>query len=198
LRAGVCWIFRREKCWNSSIGVSPGMALMPDIFRVLARWRVPLGFLCGALVLWMARPTFRSVAIGGAVALVGEMLRIWAAGHLEKGREVTRSGPYRFTRHPLYLGSVIVGVGAATAAQRIGITVLIAVYLLLTILPAIRTEEARMRASFGDQYDAYLESRAKPPDRRFSLDRAIRNKEYRAVAGLAALATLLAVKAAFG
>jgi protein-S-isoprenylcysteine O-methyltransferase Ste14 len=171
---------------------------MPDIVHALARWRVPLGFLCGALVLWMARPTFRSVVIGGVVALVGEMLRIWAAGHLEKGREVTRSGPYRFTRHPLYLGSVIVGVGAATAAQQLGITLLIAVYLLLTILPAIRTEEARMRASFGDQYDAYLESRAKPLDRRFSVDRAIRNKEYRAVAGLAALATLLAVKAAFG
>jgi hypothetical protein len=73
---------------------------------------------------------------------------------------------------------------------------LIAGYLALTILSAIRTEEARMRASFGDQYDAYLQSRAKPVDRRFSLDRAIRNKEYRAVAGLAAVAGLLAVKAA--
>jgi protein-S-isoprenylcysteine O-methyltransferase Ste14 len=169
---------------------------MPDFFRVLAKWRVPLGFLCGVVVLWMARPTFPSVAIGGAVAAVGEMLRIWAAGHLEKGSEVTRSGPYRFTRHPLYLGSAIVGAGAAAAAQRLSVAALIAGYLALTILSAIRTEEARMRASFGDQYDAYLQSRAKPVDRRFSLDRAIRNKEYRAVAGLAAVAGLLAVKAA--
>jgi protein-S-isoprenylcysteine O-methyltransferase Ste14 len=169
---------------------------MPDFFRVLAKWRVPLGFLCGVVVLWMARPTFLSVAIGGAVAAVGEMLRIWAAGHLEKGSEVTRSGPYRFTRHPLYLGSAIVGAGAAVAAQRLSVAALTAGYLALTILSAIRTEEARMRASFGDQYDAYLQSRAKPVDRRFSLDRAIRNKEYRAVAGLAAVAGLLAVKAA--
>jgi protein-S-isoprenylcysteine O-methyltransferase Ste14 len=169
---------------------------MPDFFRVLAKWRVPLGFLCGVVVLWMARPTFLSVAIGGAVAAVGEMLRIWAAGHLEKGSEVTRSGPYRFTRHPLYLGSAIVGAGAAVAAQRLSVAALTAGYLGLTILSAIRTEEARMRASFGDQYDAYLQSRAKPVDRRFSLDRAIRNKEYRAVAGLAAVAGLLAVKAA--
>jgi protein-S-isoprenylcysteine O-methyltransferase Ste14 len=169
---------------------------MPDFFRVLAKWRVPLGFLCGVVVLWMARPTFLSVAIGGTVAAVGEMLRIWAAGHLEKGSEVTRSGPYRFTRHPLYLGSAIVGAGAAAAAQRLSVAALIAGYLALTILSAIRTEEARMRASFGDQYDAYLQSRAKPVDRRFSLDRAIRNKEYRAVAGLAAVAGLLAVKAA--
>jgi protein-S-isoprenylcysteine O-methyltransferase Ste14 len=169
---------------------------MPDFFRVLAKWRVPLGFLCGVVVLWMARPTFLSVAIGGTVAAVGEMLRIWAAGHLEKGSEITRSGPYRFTRHPLYLGSAIVGAGAAVAAQRLSVAALTAGYLGLTILSAIRTEEARMRASFGDQYDAYLQSRAKPVDRRFSLDRAIRNKEYRAVAGLAAVAGLLAVKAA--
>ena len=149
-------------------------------------------------MLWLAKPTFRSVAIGGAVAAVGEMLRIWAAGHLEKGREVTRSGPYRLTRHPLYLGSAIVGFGAAVAAQRLSITALIAAYLSLAILSAIRTEEAVMRASFGDQYDAYAQSRAKPVDRRFSLERAIRNKEYRAVAGLAAVVGLLAVKAALG
>ena len=123
------------------------------------------------------------------------MLRIWAAGHLEKGREVTRSGPYQLTRHPLYLGSAIVGVGAAVAAQRLSVIILITAYLIFTIMSAIRTEEAGMRASFGDQYDAYAESRAQPVDRRFSVDRAIRNKEYRALAGLVVVATLLAVKA---
>jgi len=181
---------------------------MPDLFRVLARWRaclaealarrrVPLGFFCGVIALYLARPTPRSVAIGGAIAAAGEVLRIWAAGHLEKGREVTCSGPYRLTRHPLYLGSATVGVGAAVAAQRLSITALIAAYLVLTILSAIRTEEVGMRAAFGDQYDAYAQSRAKPSDRRFSLSRAIKNKEYRAVAGLAAVAGLLALKAAF-
>jgi protein-S-isoprenylcysteine O-methyltransferase Ste14 len=171
---------------------------MPEFSRAIARWRIPLGFMCGVIVFWLARPTFRSVAVGAAVAGVGEMLRIWAAGHVEKGREVTRSGPYRLTRHPLYVGSAIVGAGAAIAAQRLSITILIAAYLSLSILAAIRTEEAGMRAAFGEQYDAYAQSRALPADRRFSLDRAIRNKEYRAVAGLAAVATLLVMKAAFG
>ncbi len=68
----------------------------------LARRRVPLGFACAAAAVWLARPTPRSLAIGSAIAVAGELLRIWAAGHLEKGREVTVSGPYRFTRHPLY------------------------------------------------------------------------------------------------
>src|SRR5688572_4885327 len=85
----------------------------------LARWRVPLGFFCGVAVLYLALPTSTSLAIGGAIALVGELVRIWAAGHLEKGREVTQSGPYRFTRHPLYAGSAIVAIGAAVASARI-------------------------------------------------------------------------------
>ena len=71
----------------------------------LARLRVALGFVCGALVLWLAQPTAGSLLAGGAVAVVGEALRIWAAGHLNKSREVTSSGPYRWFAHPLYVGS---------------------------------------------------------------------------------------------
>ncbi len=167
---------------------------MSDVSAALARWRVPLGFLCGAGVLWLASPTRQSLLIGGIVAIAGELVRIWAAGHLEKGREVTRSGPYRFSRHPLYIGSAVVGLGAAIAAWSLSVAALIAVYLVSTISAAVRTEEAGMRASFGDQYDAYVESRAKPVARPFSLSRAMRNKEYRALAGLAGVAMILAVK----
>jgi protein-S-isoprenylcysteine O-methyltransferase Ste14 len=164
----------------------------------LARRRVPLGFLSGAIVLWLATPTLRSLAIGGAIALTGEILRLWAAGHLEKGREVTRSGPYRLTRHPLYVGSAIIGLGVAVAAARLSVAALVAAYLASTLLSAIRTEEASMRASFGDQYDAYLESRARPVERRFSFARAMKNKEYRAITGLVLIGAILVVRAVFG
>ena len=73
--------------------------------------------------------------------------------------------------------------------------VLIAVYMAATILSAIRHEEAGMRAAFGDQYDAYAESRARPVERPFSLARAMKNKEHKAIAGLAAVAAILAAKA---
>ena len=159
----------------------------------LARWRVPLGFVCAVAVLWLARPTPRSLALGGAIALLGEAVRIWAAGHLEKGREVTQSGPYRITRHPLYVGSAIIALGAAVA--QVGAMVFIAAYMSATILAAIVHEEAGMRASFGAQYDAYAESRGEPVERPFSLARAMKNKEHKAVAGLAAVAAILAVKA---
>ena len=156
---------------------------------------MPLGFVCAGVVLWLAQPTPRSLAIGGVIAVIGEIVRIWAAGHLEKGREVTQSGPYRVTRHPLYAGSAIIALGAASASARVSAMVLIAAYMAMTIVSAIRHEEASMRAAFGDQYDAYAESRGGPVERPFSLARAIKNKEHKSVAGLAAVAAILAAKA---
>jgi protein-S-isoprenylcysteine O-methyltransferase Ste14 len=169
---------------------------MADLTTTLARSRVPLGFVFGAAVVWLAHPTFRSLAIGGMVAAAGESVRVWAAGHLEKGREVTRSGPYRLTRHPLYIGSAFIGAGVAIASARWSVAALVAAYLVPTIAAAIRHEEANMRAAFGESYDAYLSSRARPVDRAFSLERALRNKEYRAIVGLAVVAALFALKAA--
>lgn len=150
----------------------------------LARWRVPLGFVAAGLALWLARPTARSLQGGLPVAAVGQCLRIWAAGHLEKSREVTSSGPYRFTRHPLYLGSSLMGLGLAVAANHWAVSALIAAYLGLTLRVAIRTEEAYLRATFGDTYDRYAGGALPVVARRFSLHRAWRNKEYRAPIGL--------------
>ena len=73
--------------------------------RLLARWRVFLGFVFAAIVLWLATPTPQSLAIGAAIAILGESIRLWAAVHLETSKEVTSSVPYRYTRHPLYIGS---------------------------------------------------------------------------------------------
>ena len=163
----------------------------------LARIRVPLGFFCAGAVLYLAGPTPQSLAIGGLIALAGEMVRIWAAGHLEKGKEVTQSGPYRLTRHPLYIGSSIIALGAAVASARASAMLIIAGYMAATLVSAIRHEEASMRESFGDQYEAYARSRATRVERPFSLARAMKNKEHKAVAGLAVVAAILAAKAFF-
>ena len=152
--------------------------------RWLARWRVSLGFALAALVFWLAAPTPQSWAMGAAVALGGEALRVWAAGHLEKSREVTRSGPYRFTRHPLYLGSSLIGAGVAIAGWNAIAALAIALYLGLTLTAARRSEEAHLREKFGDAYDAYAEGRAAPAERPFSFSRAFANREHHAMAGL--------------
>jgi protein-S-isoprenylcysteine O-methyltransferase Ste14 len=147
-----------------------------------------------ALVL--ARPTWTTWLVGLLVALVGEAIRVWAAGHLEKSREVTTSGPYRWTGHPLYVGSSIVALGVVIAAWNVPLAVLAAIYMGSTITAAIRTEEAFLRRSFGAAYDRYRQSNGEPTTRRFSVERAMRNREYRAVAGLVVGFALLALKVA--
>lgn len=168
---------------------------MSDVTQLLARYRVRLGFIAAALTFALAQPTPRSLLIGTVVTVLGEALRIWAAGHLEKGREVTASGPYRLTRHPLYVGSSIIGLGFAIVSARVIVFVLVLLYLLLTIGAAIRREESHLTEKFGSAYPEYRDGRTSDDLRQFSLQRAMRNREYRAVLGLAVALALLAWKA---
>ena len=150
----------------------------------LARRRVALGFICGIVALALARPTRESLLLGAIVAAAGEAIRIWAAGHLEKSREVTTSGPYRFTRHPLYVGSAVITLGFVIASRSLWVALLAAVYLALTYTAAIRREEAFLTEQFGAAYPDYKAGRLGGVARTFSLERAIRNREYRAVMGI--------------
>jgi protein-S-isoprenylcysteine O-methyltransferase Ste14 len=154
--------------------------------RLLARWRVFLGFVFAAIVLWLATPTTQSLALGAIVAMLGESIRLWAAGHLEKSKEVTQSGPYRYTRHPLYLGSSLIGIGMAVVSNNAIVAVIVIAYLALTLTAAMRSEEAHLREKFGDAYAAYAEKRSAPMDRAFSFSRALHNREHHTMLGLAA------------
>ena len=166
------------------------------MIRLLARWRVFLGFVFAAIVLWLATPSPQSLMLGAAIAIAGESIRLWAAGHLEKSKEVTQSGPYRYTRHPLYLGSSLIGIGMAVIANNLIVAAIVIAYLALTLTAAMRSEEAHLREKFGDAYDAYVERRGAPMTRRFSLERAIRNREHHTLAGLLAGFAVLAAKIA--
>jgi protein-S-isoprenylcysteine O-methyltransferase Ste14 len=139
----------------------------------LARYRVRLGFLAVVAALWLARPTRQSLVIGAAVACVGEAL----------------------TRHPLYVGSSIMGFGFAIASNSVWTAALAAAYLALTIGAAIRSEERHLTEKFGPAYPEYREGRQPEVPRRFSAARAMRNREYRSVAGLAGVLALLVWKA---
>jgi protein-S-isoprenylcysteine O-methyltransferase Ste14 len=153
---------------------------------MLARRRVALGFVSGLLVLWLAQPTATTIAIGGVIALAGDLLRA--------------SGPYRWLPHPLYVGSSIMGAGLAVASASGVVVALVVVYLVSTLTAAVTSEVALLRSRFGDRYDAYRASRRGAGDtatQRFSLARAMANREYRAVAGLVAAVLLLLLKAAY-
>jgi protein-S-isoprenylcysteine O-methyltransferase Ste14 len=170
-----------------------------SVMEFLARFRVALGWVFAPLVFILANPSPESLAVGAAVGAVGEAVRVWAAGHLNKAREVTSSGPYRYFAHPLYVGSSIMGVGLAIAAANPIAAALIVFYLAVTLRAAIKNEEAFLRRTFGDQYELYRRwdrgaTAVANGTRSFSLARAMANREYRALAGLVAALLLLAVK----
>jgi protein-S-isoprenylcysteine O-methyltransferase Ste14 len=165
-----------------------------SVVQRIARWRVALGFVFGAMVFWLARPTWPSLIAGGSLAIAGEVLRIWAAGHIEKSREVTSSGPYRWIRHPLYLGTTIISLGIVIASRRWVVAGLVVLYVVVPLWSAIRAEEAHLRDKFGADYDAYAARQASPMARSFSATRALANREHHTIAGLLAGLTLLALK----
>jgi protein-S-isoprenylcysteine O-methyltransferase Ste14 len=163
----------------------------------LARFRVALGWVFAPLIFILANPSRESIVIGTSVGLVGEAVRVWAAGHLNKSREVTSSGPYRYFAHPLYVGSSVMGVGLAIAAANPIAAGLVLLYLAITLRAAIRNEEAFLRRTFGEEYDRYRSQRVIDHERRFSLGQAVANREYRALAGLVAAMLLLVLKATY-
>ena len=165
----------------------------------VARLRVPSGFLLVLAFGWLARPDWKSLAWGVPISVLGLALRAWAAGHLEKNRELATSGPYAYIRNPLYLGTLIVAAGLFVSAQRWELALLFAAVFGLVYLPVIQLEEQHLRTLFPG-FDAYTRrvplllprGRRIPGRRRFTPGLYIRNEEYNAALGyLAGLAWLL-------
>jgi protein-S-isoprenylcysteine O-methyltransferase Ste14 len=169
---------------------------------VVARLRVPAGFLMVAAFAWFSQPDVKSLVAGLPVSACGLALRAWAAGHLAKNQRLATSGPYALTRNPLYLGTLITALGLAVAARSIGLALLFISLFLLVYLPAIELEEQHLRAILPG-YDAFAERvpllfprwpENLGPDR-FSAALYRRNREYQALLGWSAGVAWLAIKA---
>jgi protein-S-isoprenylcysteine O-methyltransferase Ste14 len=172
----------------------------------IQRWRVPLGFVCGALFLFFARPTPRALLIGAAVSILGLALRAWAAGHIRKNAELATSGPYAFTRNPLYLGSFLLGLGFTIASGQLLLGLLFAGLFLGIYLPVMRVEASTMAQLFGSRYEAYKRSvplffpritpfrESESARTRFDGTLYLRYREYRAALGLVVAWGLLLIK----
>src|SRR6185369_17764024 len=106
----------------------------------MQRWRVPLGFACAIIFLYFATPTVATLMAGAAVALPGLLLRAWASGHLRKNEALATTGPYAYTRNPLYLGSFLIGLGFTIAAGRVVLALLFAALFLGIYFPVMRVE----------------------------------------------------------
>ena len=169
--------------------------------RVARRIRVPVGFVFAAFYLWLARPSWACLAAGGAIVVIGVVLRAYASGHLRKASELTTSGPYAYTRNPLYLGSLIIAAGFALAARSLWIALALVVIFVAIYLPVIGLEEQFLRSQFPG-FDEYAQRvpRLLPRLSRagvrgeFSFDLYRKHREYNAALGAAAVLAVLVCK----
>jgi protein-S-isoprenylcysteine O-methyltransferase Ste14 len=171
-----------------------------------ARWRVRLGYPLAIVVLWLARPTLRSILAGGLVGAVGLWIRASAAGHLHKQEILTVTGPYAFTRNPLYLGSFILMIGAAMAAHSWWSALILFGYFALFYSFVMRREERELYQHHGEAFREYARSvpvffprvtPAKIASRdgaAFSFAQYKKNREYRAAIGFLLLLLVFVVR----
>lgn len=176
-----------------------------DWKRVTRRIRVPMGFVFAAVYLWLAHPTFISMVWSLLLVIPGLWLRGYAAGYVKKNAELTMTGPYAYTRNPLYLGSMLIAFGFAAASKNIVIVILLAALFALIYVPVIRSEEEYLRSKFSD-FDVYASRvpRLLPRLRaaafsqsekgQFSIPLYRKHREYNALMGAAAIYAVLALR----
>jgi protein-S-isoprenylcysteine O-methyltransferase Ste14 len=177
--------------------------------KIARRIRVPLGFVMAVVFLIFAKPTPATLAWSLLLVLPGLWLRGYAAGYVKKNAELTRTGPYAYTRNPLYLGSISIAFGFAVATDEPWLGLLLLAVLLAIYVPTILSEEAYLRATFP-AFDAYaarvprLLPRLTParftdittPAGRFAPERYRHHREYNALMGAAAIYALLGLRIA--
>jgi len=168
---------------------------MPDLklTKFICRWRVRAGTLGVLGVIIFARPTWKPLLAGFGLSLLGLGLRTWAAGHLKKEKVLAVSGPYRRTRNPLYLGSLLIGVAMAVGAWSWGAAAILAAYFLVFYPVVIIEERKKMKSLFPVEYETYRKRvplffasfRKAPAYQSSPFSRALyrKNKEQRALIG---------------
>ena len=180
---------------------------MPSWNRIARRIRVPLGFAFAAAYIWLAHPTIPSIAVGSGIALVGLCVRALASGHVEKNEILATTGPYAYTRNPLYLGSLVLAAGFLIAARSWWLPLIAAVMLFAIYFPVIRSEEVFLRTRFPEFSDyasqvPRLIPRLRPyenPSRpnSFSWHLYWKHREYNAALGAGLMIAALVVKSAW-
>ncbi len=185
------------------------MRAVPEsrLLRFVYRWRVRTAFFAFLVTLVLAKPTVCSILIGIGISLIGLAIRAWASGHLKKEKELAVSGPYRYTRNPLYLGNLILGVSLAVGGHSWWVFGIFVVYFLMFYPAIIYTERERLKRLFPGQYDEYCRfvplffpfRRPWPRQEAPPFSRVLyrKNREYRALIGAAVFWLIMAGKIIF-
>lgn len=172
--------------------------------RIARRIRVPLGFAFALLYIWLARPTWPSLGLGAIAILSGLLIRALASGHVRKNEALATTGPYAYTRNPLYLGSLLIGVGFAVAARNWWIGLGLVVMFFAIYLPVIYGEENFLRNNFPEFNDyakrvprllpRLTRDRPARDEVLFSTELYLKHREWNALLGTAAMIVALVLK----
>ncbi len=175
------------------------MSTLRDTPAFLRRHRRTIGIPLVIAALLLARYNSRFLILSLILVTIGELIRIWASGHLQKEKILTTGGPYRFIRNPLYLGSFLIAIGFGLVCGSIWVWILIVAYFVLVYIPVIKYEEMTLREKF-QEYPAYANqvpafyptlSPYSTSTTQFSYRQAWRNREYNAVLGIIAVYIIL-------
>jgi hypothetical protein len=122
------------------------------------RWRVRLGYPLAIVVVYLSRPTPRTILFGALVGVCGLCLRAYAAGYLHKKEVLTVTGPYGYTRNPLYLGSAVLALGAGIATRSWISALLLIAYFAVFYSLVMRREANELYVRHGASYEEYARS----------------------------------------
>jgi protein-S-isoprenylcysteine O-methyltransferase Ste14 len=171
--------------------------------KISKRIRVPLGFLSAIFYFWLAHPTGRSLLLSLVLVVPGILLRSYASGHVTKNVQLTTTGPYSYTRNPLYFGSILIAFGFAIAGRNLWIALVFLVLFLIIYWPVIVDEEEYLRAQFPE-YEAYsarvprLIPRMRKPlpagEGRFSFQLYRKHREYNSILGAGCMYLVLVAR----
>jgi len=172
--------------------------------KLFQRVRVTSGYIFAIIFIGFCRPTAELLVLGSVIAGVGLLIRAWACGHLRKVSELDTSGPYAYTRNPLYLGSFLITIGFAVASGVWWLAVIAIIFFLGIYLLVMNVEKSELEEVLGDEYRAYVRdvpvfvprvTAARRSDRRFDYQLYLKNGEYSAALGVGATIAILAIKA---
>jgi hypothetical protein len=182
-----------------------GASDRPRGFRTKSAWLVALPFLA------LARPTASALMAGAVLAVLGLLLRGWSAGTIRKDEALATTGPYAHLRHPLYVGSFLIGIGLGIAGGHWLWPLLVSAYFAALYRRTVVEEGERLTTLFGERYLTYAasvpavvprlrprrggEKASSPSSGGFTWRRYLRNREWEALLGVAAALALLATKA---
>lgn len=171
--------------------------------RISRRIRVPLGFAFAIVYFWLARPTLLFMCWSLLLVVPGILLRSYASGYVKKNSELTTTGPYAYTRNPLYLGSILIAYGFALASRSIWVAVALTVLFLVIYVPVILSEEEFLRGEFP-AFDEYARrvprllprwrANGNPATGQFSFRLYRKHREYNSLLGTIGMYAVLTAR----